>query len=87
MAKDTPRPWMMEADIHGMTKAQAVIYIESMLKKAGGSVYRIRVIHGYHGGTELRTMVRKKYAKDPRVKRIEIGMNQGETELILKELY
>ena len=78
---------IIELDVHGMNTHQARIFIESRLKRAGGGVYRIRVIHGFHGGTELRDLVRKEIAKNPKVKRIEIGLNQGQTDLILKELF
>lgn len=78
---------IIEIDIHGMTKYQARICIESKLKRAGSGVYRIRVIHGYRGGTELRSLVRNEFSKHPKVQRIEIGMNQGSTDLILRELF
>lgn len=77
----------MELDIHGMNKYQAKIFLESRLKKADKSVYRIRVIHGYHGGTELRDMVRKEIGANKKVLRVEFGTNQGETDLILRELF
>ncbi len=76
-----------EVDLHGMTKEQARICLEAKLRAARPSVYRIRVIHGYHGGTELRDLVRKTIAKHPRVLRYEVGLNPGETELVLRELY
>ena len=72
-------------DLHGMNCYQAQVAIDAALRRVKGSVYRIEVIHGYHGGTELRTMVRKVYAKHPKVKRIEIGLNPGSTELVLRE--
>jgi len=77
----------MEADVHGMTKYQAKIYIDSCLNKARGGVYRIRVIHGYNSGTELRDMIRKEYSKNSKVLRLEVGLNQGETDLVLRELF
>ena len=43
------------------------------------------MIHGYHGGTQLRDMVRRVYSRHPRVKRLELGLNQGATELVLRE--
>ena len=43
-----------ELDVHNMTKVQAVTAIDAMLRRADAGVYRIRVIHGYHGGTVLR---------------------------------
>ncbi len=76
----------IEIDIHGMTKYQAKLCIDSQLKKAKGSLYRIRIIHGYQGGTELKDMVRREYQKHPKVLRLEIGMNQGSTELVLREI-
>ena len=72
-------------DIHGMTRTQAQAAIDAALRRAGGSVYRLEVVHGYHGGTQLREMVRRVYARHPRVKRLEVGLNQGATELVLRE--
>ena len=72
-------------DIHGMTCTQAQAAIDAALRRAGGSVYRLEVVHGYHGGTQLREMVRRVYARHPRIKRLEIGLNQGATELVLRE--
>lgn len=78
---------IIEIDVHGLTKEQAKIHIDSKLKKANSSVYRLRIIHGYRGGTELRKMVRGVYKNHPKVKRIEFGMNQGETDLVLRDLF
>lgn len=75
-----------ELDVHSMTKVQAITAIDAALRRAGNGVYRIRVIHGYHGGTVLRDAVRAHYAGHPKVKRIELGLNQGETDLVLREL-
>lgn len=75
-----------EIDVHNMTKVQAITAIDAKLRRADASVYRLRVIHGYHGGTVLRDAVRKHYREHPKVKRIEIGLNPGETELVLREL-
>ncbi|MBP3313953.1 MAG: Smr/MutS family protein [Oscillospiraceae bacterium] len=73
-------------DLHGCTVYQAQIALDAALKKSRG-VYRIRVVHGYHGGTAIRDLVRKEYAKRQGVIRIESGLNQGETDLVLKEWY
>lgn len=75
-----------EIDIHNMTKIQAQTAIDAALRRANSSVYVVRVIHGFHGGTVLRDMVRSRYRKHPKVIRIEFGMNPGETDLILREL-
>jgi len=77
---------IITVDVHGMDKRSAKIYIDSKLKQAGKGVYRIRIIHGFHGGTELRTMVRKVYgAAGSKVLRVEVGLNPGETDLVLRE--
>lgn len=79
---------IVELDIHGMTKRQAKIYIDSHLNKVKRDTYRIRIIHGYRGGTELREMVKREYGKaHSQVLRIERGLNPGETDLVLRELY
>ena len=75
-----------EIDVHQMTKAQALVAIDARLKRAGSGVYRLRVIHGYHSGTVLRDAVRAHYRHHPKVLRLEIGLNPGETDLILREL-
>ena len=75
-----------ELDIHNMNKTQAAAAIDARLRRAGGDVYRLRIVHGYHGGTALRDMVRARYRDHPKVKRIELGLNPGETELVLREL-
>ena len=75
-----------EIDVHQMTKVQAITAIDALLRRAGSGVYRVRVIHGYHGGTVLRDAVRAHYRGHPKVIRIEVGLNPGETDLILREL-
>ena len=72
-------------DLHGMNCTQAQAAIDAALRRAGGSVYRLEVVHGYHGGTQLRDMIRRVDARHPRVKRLEVGLNQGATELVLRE--
>ena len=78
---------IVEVDIHGMTRRQAKTFLEGRLRRAGREVYRIRVIHGYRGGTELRDMVRREMVKNEKVIRAEVGLNPGETDLVLRELY
>ena len=75
-----------EIDVHNMTKHQAITAIDAALRRCGASVYRLKVIHGYHGGTVLRDAVRSHYRGHPKVKRIEIGLNPGETDLVLRVL-
>ncbi|MBQ9979515.1 MAG: Smr/MutS family protein [Oscillospiraceae bacterium] len=81
------QPGILEIDVHRMTKRQAKVFIEGKIRSAGPAVYRIRVIHGYNSGTELRDLVRREIAKNSKVKRVELGLNPGATDLILRELY
>lgn len=76
---------VVELDLHGMTQVQAKAAVDAALRRAGGSVYRLRVIHGYRGGTQLRDMLRREYGKHPKVKRLEVGLNPGATDLVLRE--
>ena len=76
-----------EIDVHNMTKTQAITAIDARLRRTGPSVYRLRVIHGYRRGTVLRDAVRSHYRNHPKVLRIELGLNPGETDLILRELF
>lgn len=78
---------IVEIDIHNMTAVQAAVAVDAKLRRAGNSVYRIRVIHGYHGGTALRDMVRSRYRTSQKVLRIENGSNPGCTDLVLRELF
>lgn len=80
---------IIEIDVHKMTVQEAVEAIQKKVEQAGPSVYKIRVIHGYHGGTRIRSAVREEfsYGREPKVKRIAAGDNEGITELILKELF
>ena len=80
------RSGFQELDVHCMTKFQALTAIDARLRRADASVYRLRIIHGYHGGTVLRDAIRAHYRGHPKVKRIELGLNPGETDLILREL-
>ena len=81
-----PLAGFWEIDVHNMTRTRAITAIDARLRRANASVYRLRVIHGYHGGTVLRDAVRSHYKGHPKVLRIELGLNPGETDLVLREL-
>ena len=74
---------IVEIDLHGKNEYQSRVAIDAALRRAGGGTYRIRVIHGYHGGTVLRDMVRREYKG--RVLRMETGIDPGITDLVLRE--
>jgi len=79
---------IVEIDLHGMNCYQAKIRIDSCLKKANSSVYGIRLIHGYHGGNDLKNMIEDQYGyvRHTKVIRIKQGSNPGITDLVLREL-
>lgn len=76
---------ILELDLHGMTVWQAQNAIDAKLRSAKAGTYRLRLIHGYHGGTQLQSMIRKVYCRHPKVLRLELGLNPGETVLVLRE--
>ena len=73
---------IVEIDLHGKNVYQARLTIDAALRRARNGTYRLRIIHGYQGGTALRDMVRQEYAE--RVARVVI-LNQGRTDLVLRE--
>ena len=76
-----------ELDLHGMTQVQARAAVDAALRRASKSVYRLRLIHGYHSGTALRDILRREFAGHKKVLRMELGLNQGSTDLVLREWY
>ena len=63
---------------------QAQIAIDAALRRCGGGVYRLRLIHGYRGGTAIRDMLWTVYNKRSQVKRM-VSISEGVTELVLRE--
>ena len=78
---------VIEVDLHNLNTEEAKKKIDRALDEAGGGVYRIRCIHGYHRGTRISSMIREEYSygREPRVKRIINGSNEGITDLVLRE--
>ena len=75
---------IVTADLHGKNAYQAKITVDALLRRAGGGVYRLRLIHGCHGGTILQDLIRQEYTQHPRVKRLA-AVSEGVTELVLRE--
>lgn len=73
---------ILTVDIHKYTKLDAKFYLERLLVNVEPSIKEIIVIHGYHNGIALQTMVRKEL-KSKRIKRRFIWLNPGRTSLIL----
>ena len=70
-------------DLHGKNTYQAKVAIDAALRRSRG-VYRIRVIHGFNHGTELRDFVRGEYKNARGVLRLDCS-ESGVTTLILRE--
>ena len=77
---------IIELDLHGLSCEEAQYKIEQTVKNAGSGVYRIRCIHGFHGGTRIKDMIRREFGHglEPKIKSIQGGENEGITELILR---
>ena len=76
----------VDVDLHGLYQEEAIKVIDRELKAADSSTYQIRLIHGFHRGTNLKNMIIEEYKYHPKVLRIQPGDNQGVTLLILREL-
>lgn len=85
MPYETVGAGVVELDCHGMTWLQTQAAVNAALKRARGGTYRIRVIHGYNSGTVLRDLLRKTFRSHPQIIRLEVGFNQGVTDLVLRE--
>ena len=76
---------VITADLHGKNTYQAKVTIDALLRRATAGTYRLRIIHGHHGGTALRDFIRQEYTHHPRVKRLMSSPDGGTTELVLRE--
>ncbi|MCD8224962.1 MAG: Smr/MutS family protein [Clostridiales bacterium] len=65
-------------DVHGMTVEKALEVIQKKVNAAGSAVYEVRVIHGFHGGTRIRSAVKEEfgYGREPKVKRCSQGITK-----------
>ena len=77
----------IKIDLHGLRQEEAIKVIDRAIKNAGPTTYHLQLIHGFHRGTSLRSMIYDWYQNDPHVKRVIPGDNPGITVLVLKELY
>ena len=53
---------IIEVDLHVLRAEEAVKRAKSEVNKASGSVYIIRLIHGYHGGTRIREAIEDEFS-------------------------
>ncbi len=77
----------IKIDLHGLRQDEAIRVIDRALASAGAATYQLQLIHGFHRGTNLRSMIQSEYRYHPKVQRIIPGDNPGVTVLILRELY
>ena len=75
---------IVEIDVHGKNVEEAIREIKKQLDHAMTGTYRIRIIHGYHGGTRIRDSIWDEFGYG-KVIRITMGETQGITELVLRE--
>lgn len=78
-------PGVVTVDLHGKNTYQAKVTVDALLRRAGGGTYRLRLIHGCHGGTSLRDFIRETYSRHPQVQRLAFSPDGGATELVLRE--
>lgn len=77
----------VKIDLHGLQQEDAIRAIDRAIAAAGPMTYQLRLVHGYHRGTSLRSMIQEEYRYHPKVLRTMPGENPGITILVLKELY
>ena len=61
-------------DLHGQTQSAAMRTIDRALHDAGPYTYQLRLVHGYHRGTSLRSMIQQEYRYHEKVLRIMPGI-------------
>lgn len=78
---------IIEMDVHGLLADQAIQRIQTTIKNANASTYRIRIIHGYNRGNSIQRAIYRELGRglEPKVLRIVGGDNPGITELVLRE--
>ncbi|HHU03134.1 MAG: Smr/MutS family protein [Christensenellales bacterium] len=75
----------MEINLHGMNVYQARIAVRSAFNRVTSADYRLRVVHGFHGGTAIKNMILDEFSNHPLVIRVEPSFNPGETIFVLRE--
>lgn len=78
----------VEIDLHNMNCEEAIKAAKRAVKQANGSVYTVRLIHGFNGGTRIKNAILDEfgYGREPKVIRVKPGNNLGVTDLVLREL-
>lgn len=58
-------------DLHGLLREDAMRQIDRALRDAGPYTYQLRLVHGFHRGTSLRSMIQDEYRFHEKVLRIQ----------------
>ena len=58
---------IIKLDLHGMRQEEAIRIIDRALFSASPATYQLHLIHGYHRGTSLRTLIYDWYQNDDRI--------------------
>ena len=68
---------IIEVDLHGLRVEDAVKKVKNEVRKAPGSVYTIRLIHGFHGGTRIKDAIEDEfsYGSTPEQKLHKVRIN------------
>ena len=75
---------IVDLDLHGMNTDQAQLAAAAARRRASSRTYRLRLIHGYRGGTAIRDMLWTTYTHRGQVKRL-VTIHDGVTDLVLRE--
>lgn len=75
-----------EVDLHDLFSDQALASIRRIVKFAPKSVKSIYVIHGYQGGTTLKSIITKQNLKSSRIKHINPTLNPGQSVIVFKSV-
>lgn len=69
-------------DLHNLTKEDAKIELINAISSADFDVKCLLVVHGYHGGTIIKNLVRKEFSSD--FVSEKINLDAGRTIYVLK---
>lgn len=65
-------------DLHDCQKDEAKIVLDAQINHVAKGTQLIKVIHGFHGGTKIQSLVRREY-KNKKIIRRSTGVNDGIT--------
>ena len=73
----------MTVDLHGLHVPAAKQRLQTLLQNAAPGIRQLVVIHGHHGGSALRDMVRADL-QSPRILHIAPAFSAGQTVIFLR---